>query len=410
MVAGLVLVGCSGSDTETADPIATSSTATSEVRTTVPPLVPEELLADAESFYDVPDPIPAGEHGDLIRYQLTGDQPDGLTRYRVMYLSETVQGDPTVITGLVSVPDGEGPEGGWPVLTYARGSSGIADDCAISMAIDGTRGADSNLAAEAWLVENAVIEHQMVATVTDYPGIGGPGIHPFLHGVGEARGALDIVRAAGDLPDVELRSDVGIMGYSQGGHAALWANQEAEAWTPELVIHGTVAGAPASEVDRLLEPGGLFNESSATLVAAGLAQEHPELELDDILTPAGLELVELTAGACRPDPDRSFALSGEKLLQVQLHESPAWWAEVEGNVPGHQAASSPVLIFHGDADANVPIGHSEDLLARLCASGVGTERRVLPGADHVAGAIPTIADGTEWLADLIAGTVEPPSC
>ena len=421
VVASLLLTaGCSdGGDDDSAGGTTSSSSAADgstttggEQTTATSPSVleAEEVPAEDGSFYDVPDPMPAGAHGDLVRYQVTGDQPEGLTRYRVMYLSETVTGDPTVVTGLVAVPDGEAPDGGWPVLTYARGSSGIADDCAISMAIDGTQGADSVLAAEAWLVEDAVVEHDMVATVTDYEGIGGPGIHPFLSGVSEARATLDIVRAAGDLPGLDLRDDVGIMGYSQGGHAALWANQEAGGWTPELVVHGTVSGAPASEVASLLGPDGIFEKGSASLLAAGMAQEDPALDIEELLTLGGVEYADLMAASCRPDPAAVVALMEDPLLQEDPATSDTWQAWIEENTPGNAPAASPVLIVHGDADANVPVEDSEALRARLCAGGTPTERRVVPGADHIAGAIPTIADGTAWLAGLIAGTQAPPTC
>lgn len=371
----------------------------------------EPVLLDAgdRAFYDAPDPLPAGEHGDLVRYQLTGDQPEGLTRYRVMYLSETVSGQPTVVTGLVSVPDGEPPEGGWPVLTYARGSSGIADDCAISMAVDGTRDADPVLAAEALLVEHAVATHRMVGTVTDYEGLGGPGMHSFLGGVSEARAVLDIVRAAAQLPDLELRTDVGIMGYSQGGHAAVWANQEAEEWTPELQVHGTVAGAPASEVlTSVVERR--HNDLSLALLLAGMAHDDPDLDLDEVLTADGHRFVEHMSQTCRGDRATIEELARTELLRERPEALEHWREGIEANVAGGAPGASPVLLVHGDADVNVPPEHSEVPRERMCAAGVPTERRLEPGLDHLAGAVPTVADGAEWLAGRIDGTVAPPTC
>ncbi len=415
-IGSLVLIvsfaaGCSSDDDGAAstDTVPAESS-TSAATTTQEPLVAEELPPDDETFYDAPDPLPAGDHGDLVRYQLTGDQPEGLTRYRVMYLSETTASEPTVTTGLVSVPDGDVPADGWPVITYTRGSSGIADDCAISMAVDGTLDSNRVLAAEAWLLEDAVAEHRLVATITDYEGNGGPGIHPFLNGVSEGRAALDIVRAAGSLPGLELRDDVGIMGYSQGGHAALWTNQIAEEWAPELRVHGTVSGAPASEVLDLMAPDALWDQGSTALLAAGMAKDDPTLDLADLLTPEGIEFVDVMAETCSPDPAAVEDLVGAELLQARPDEAEPWRTVIESNIPGYHPAASPVLIIHGDADVNVPVDHSERLMARLCSSGVPTERRVVAGADHIAGAIPTIADGTIWLLGRIAGTEPEPTC
>lgn len=386
------------------------TTTTSTTTDPAPAPRPEELEATNQSFYTPPEPLPAGEHGDLVRFQLTGDQPDNLTRYRVMYRSETVAGEPTVVTGLVMVPGGAVPEGGWPVLTYARGSSGIADDCAISMAIDGTRNADSMLAAEAWLVEDAVVQHRLIGVVTDYEGIGGPGIHPFLNGVSEARATLDIARAASQIPGLDVGRELGIMGYSQGGHAALWANQISSTWTPEMVVHGTVAGAPASEILDLMAPGALWDQSSMALLTAGMARDDADLDQMDLLTPAGSKFVEVMARTCRPDPTDVEPFAGVDLLRARPDETEPWRSRLKSNVPGQADGASPVLIFHGDADRNVPVAHSETLRRRLCASGVPTERRVLPGADHISGAVPTIADGTTWLAARMYGSMADPVC
>ncbi len=420
IVLGLAAIGCGGDDpvdgaapstSSAPDPASDASSDRPSDSTSEPSgsdeLTPMELAPDDETFYDVPDPIPAGEHGALIRYQLTGDQPDGAARYRVMYLSETVGGEPTVVTGLVAVPDGDAPDGGWPVITYARGSSGIADDCAISRAVDASS-PYPDLAAEAWLVEQAAARHGLVATITDYQGIGGPGIHPFLLGVSEARSVLDAARAAGDLPDVPVGDDLGIMGYSQGGHAALWAGQEAEGWTPELTVHGTVAGAPASEVVELVAPEGLLDGGSLALILAGLAQEDPELDLTEVLTPAGQDLVDVLSTTCRPDGPATGG--ADEVLRVRPDQTEPWRSVLEEQVPGRAEAAAPVLLVHGDADRNVPVEHSATLLARLCEGGTPAERRVVAGADHVAGAVPTIDEGAEWLAGRIDGTQPTPEC
>ena len=61
------------------------------------------------------------------------------------------------------------------------------------------------------------------ATATDYEGLGGPGPHPSIIGVSEGRSMLDASRAAGQVPGVYLSDTTAIAGFSQGGHAALWA-------------------------------------------------------------------------------------------------------------------------------------------------------------------------------------------
>ena len=70
---------------------------------------------------------------------------------------------------------------------------------------------------------------------------------PIWSGTGEARSSLDAIRAADQLEGLRLSSDVVVWGHSQGGHAALWTEQVAADYAPELAIHGTAALAPVAD-------------------------------------------------------------------------------------------------------------------------------------------------------------------
>ena len=59
---------------------------------------PEEF--DGGDFYAAPDPVPDDEHGTLLRYQLVdGLDVGGATAWRMMYVSESLEGEPIVVTG-----------------------------------------------------------------------------------------------------------------------------------------------------------------------------------------------------------------------------------------------------------------------------------------------------------------------
>ena len=132
VVAGVVLAatGCSDPASEPeagADPQAAVDT------TAVPePVIEPVEVPDGEDFYAPPDPIPAGEHGDLLRYQAIEEDLDDVATYRIMYLSESLQGEPIVVTGTALLPQGDAPEGGWPVIAHSHGTTGLADVCAPS--------------------------------------------------------------------------------------------------------------------------------------------------------------------------------------------------------------------------------------------------------------------------------------
>src|SRR3954447_2733651 len=155
----------------------------------------------------------------------------------VLYRSAGQDGKPIAVSGAVAVPRGKPPKGGWPILTWAHGTTGIADVCAPTRAPVAVSYVRRDL--------GDFLKAGFAVVSTDYQGLGTPGTHQYLVGKEEGRSVLDIVRAARQL-DPRLGKRVVIAGHSQGGHAALWAAALAPKWTPEVEVRGTVAFAPAS--------------------------------------------------------------------------------------------------------------------------------------------------------------------
>lgn len=50
----------------------------------------------------------------------------------ITYVSDDSHGEPIVVSGTVSVPRSTPPDGGWPVISWAHGTTGYADTCAPS--------------------------------------------------------------------------------------------------------------------------------------------------------------------------------------------------------------------------------------------------------------------------------------
>jgi predicted esterase len=353
-------------------------------------------------FYAVPDPLPEGEHGDLIRYQPIETGDDGVERYRVMYLSESVPGEPIAVTGTVAVPTAPAPGGGRDVLTIAHGTTGVADECAPSKADDGGDRLAPLLAESGYVVAN-----------TDYEGLGTPGRHPYLVGVSEGRGVLDAARAAAQVPGAEVSGRVAIAGYSQGGHGALWAGQLAEEWTPELDVVGTFAGAPPSEtgtiftVARSLPLGGFLY-----MIIAGYEAAYPD-EADPalMLTPAGLDALGAVDEGCTGEVMRAVgAQAAADLIRPETGTIEPWATLADENDPGQVKTSSPVLIIHSLQDDIVPAAFSAAIFDRLCEQGQDVERRTYDDGTHVDAAGPAFVDGLAWIAERFAGDPTTPNC
>ena len=87
-------------------------------------------------FYtEIPPNLAEYQPGDLIKWEPEGNFAPalrGFVAYRIMYRSIGALGGPVAETGMVFVPHGSPPAGGWPVVVWAHGTTGVGDDCAPS--------------------------------------------------------------------------------------------------------------------------------------------------------------------------------------------------------------------------------------------------------------------------------------
>jgi predicted esterase len=398
----LIAAACSGGDDGAEAPPEDQPETEAAARS-----VAEAFESGAAGFYEPPDPLPDGEHGDLLRYQPVADPPEDVSWYRVMYLSETVQGEPIAVTGTVVVPDGDPPGDGWPLMSHAHGSTGFSDECAPSVGLESGSGST----VETQLLSSYAPEWGYVVASTDYEGSGPPGPHPWLVGESEGRGVLDIAIAARHLPGVEIDERTAIAGYSQGGHAALWANQISADWAPELDIVGTMAGAPASELATLVRQRSAVPEMAVfqVMMAGSFAKAYPEANAEEILTPAGLDMVDTLDELCDDQAVELTEDPEEPWLQAELVETEPWATLLEENTPGSVATPAPVLVLHSADDEAVPVDHSVTLLDRQCAASQVVERRILEG-NHVGAAVPAYEQALDWFDELSSGTPPVSSC
>lgn len=205
--------------------------------------------------------------------------------HRVSYHSTGRTGRPRLVTGAVYIPEGNAPRGGWPVVSYAHGTTGISHACAPSL-------------TGLFLPERGHVAHWLergfAVTATDYEGLGGRGNHPYFDGKHEAWDIIDIVRAARQL-DHPIGCHWVVTGFSQGGHAALFTAQMASGYAPDLDFRACVALAPPSHMRKLWTSMAAFDHHEVSpllpYILEGLASTHPHLHPDELLTAKGRDLV-----------------------------------------------------------------------------------------------------------------------
>jgi fermentation-respiration switch protein FrsA (DUF1100 family) len=339
-------------------------------------------------FYKPPKKLPK-QHGTLIwARKATGliKLADAKSTKLVLYSSRTPQGAKTAVSGSVSVPKGKSPKGGWPVISWAHGTTGVADACAPSR--DSATSLGHNASSYINPELNDWLRAGYAVVQTDYQGLGTPGKHPYLIGEAEGRSVLDIVTAARQL-DPKISKRFLISGHSQGGQSALFAAGEASTWTPKLRLRGTVAFAPASHIlEQVPLLPGLTSPSAltalATLILDGASTQSSAIDVNKLLSDEALGFYPLLQSQCLEQLAGSSELGGippSHLIRSGADRSPVNPVLAAMNPLVKTAA--PILIAQGTADDIVFPVYTDQLKDELVDAGDQITYNKYPGVDHV---------------------------
>ncbi len=363
------------------------------------------------AFYDVPADIGRYPTGALVKAERARDLAgplDGLRATRIMYRSTGVDGQPIGMTGIVFAPGGQSaPPGGWPVVSYAHGTTGVGDGCAPSKSP--TLYWPDNAAFVARLVADG-----FVVVVTDYEGLGVEGLHPYLDLDSEARAVIDAVPAAREVVP-RASADWAVVGHSQGGHAALGAGERAAEWqAPGLRFVGTVALAPGSHLSEL---GPLLDSPDVgweliAYAAAGIRATNPGFDYADMLTAPLLDEMPRAESLCTIELYTHLASSpaGLRGLRDDWLANPVVRDHFARNEPGQRPSAAPIFLLQGDDDEIVPLAFTSRLAATLCSAGEVVVYHHWPATDHDGVAELGYDEVLAWLGDRFEEVPAPSSC
>jgi len=387
-VLGFAALGCSSDDQK-------SSSAPRTVTTV-------KGSPDLPDFYGVPDPLPAGKPGDVIRSEPANAPGLNGSMSRVMYLSTNINGEAIAVTGLILLPNGTAPSGGWPIITWAHGTTGIADVCAPSLKPE-----------EFVTLANGLLDAGYLVVATDYEGLGTPGLHPYIVGESQARGTLDIVRMAQSFPNANASKRYVIWGHSQGGHAAMFAGHIAKTYAPEIELVADVAGAPPSQlllVNAALQTSPYKHYIAMVAAAMNAAYGDQKADLTQVLTPEGLDFLNNMDTMCSSDLAKAAAgLDFTKLQKADPASIPSWNQLLRDNDPGTftEPVPVPLLIIHGGNDEQIPVVSSAALFDQLCKIGQVEQRWVFAGQSHAGVIAPSFSSMVSWIGNRFAGKPMP---
>jgi pimeloyl-ACP methyl ester carboxylesterase len=355
------------------------------------------------AFYKPPKHL-HGKHGGLIwaRGQSGKDALKGArTNELLLYRSKDLHGKETAVSGSLSLPKGKAPKGGWPIITYAHGTTGSADACAPTRGYD-----ESKLTSYAFPLLRGWLKAGYAVVRTDYDGLGTPGVHQYLGGESEGRSVLDAVRAARAFAPHKLSKRYVIAGHSQGGHAALFAAAAAKTYLPGLKLRGTVAFAPASHLKTQFQT--IINVSSAGgglggIVALGLRgvdTADPGLHVQGLMTPPAAALYPQTKTRCYDalsKPDSFGGLPLNQFLDKNRDLTPLLNLLGE-NDPEHLRMRTPLRIEQGTADGTVFESFTKLLVDEYKTNNVPVVYKTYDGVTHGGIVNAAAGDAGAWIS------------
>ncbi|WP_088890529.1 alpha/beta fold hydrolase [Leptolyngbya ohadii] len=329
------------------------------------------------AFYTPPQPLPSATPGTIIRKEpLPENLPKGAVAWRIMYLSTGMNGEPIAVTGTIVAPESPSTTPR-PVIAWAHGTVGVLPQCGVSHTADPYKQTP---------VVDLMVQQGFVVVATDYPGLGTPGVHPYLVGNVSAHAILDSVRAARQL-EVNAGDRFVVWGASQGGQAALWAGQSSAQYAPELKLVGVAAAAPAIDLAGIIQAK-MNDQGGGVFIGAALyawSHHYPTANLSQIIKPEQRTQFDRMATTCVSTP-AAFLTIGKLLtpseyLQTDLLATEPWRTIINENQPRGRI-DVPLLITHGTADTLIPIELNQAEVKRRCAAGENVQFTRLPGVGH----------------------------
>ena len=366
--------------------------------------------AGAVSLGDVSESeIRKAKPGQIIRvWPQMGGAPQNAKAYRILYRSTGLNGEPIPVSGAIIIPEGEGPRSGRPVVAWAHPTTGVVNRCAPTLLPD-LSGTIAGLAE--------MLDRGYVVAATDYPGLGTPGMHPYLIGVSEGRAVLDSVRAARELPDAKAQRRFAVWGHSQGGHAALFTGELAAEYAPELELVGIAAAAPATYLAQLFDADHT-TIAGKTLTAMALLSWSKvfDLRLDSILKPNAHGAFERVARNCIQTIKDLLKLEQDtgqletNFLSANPTKVEPWASIMARNSPGKTPAGAPVFIAQGTADMIVRPAITRRFANHLCLQGTRVHMIALEGVSHSYAGDDSALAAVRWMSNRFAGRPAPSNC
>lgn len=350
-------------------------------------------------FYDTPDSLPSGQPGELIRSEPFYEYllPYTISAVRILYHSRSPQDKDVAASGVVLLPRGTAPPGGWPIIAWSHDLTGSARQCAPSLL--------KTLNEGPLLSMYVGLGHAVV--VSDYAGLSTNFPYAVLDVPSNAQDVINSVAAArAALP--QLGSKWLVAGYAHGSRVAVGVAEALPKNSNKefLGAIGIVGVAnPPEFFDHLAQA-----PSNPMLIslAQGVKNQHPEFRLDDMLTGKGITLYKILADSCEA-PSEQVPDSNE-LLKPGWQNNPYIKDFFSRNALGRKPAFSPLLLISGETGGDVPASLTDALVGRLCQQKDLVLFVNYPGLNPSAVLGNSVGEQVSWIRARFSGQPAPSNC
>ncbi|MRT39496.1 alpha/beta hydrolase [Acinetobacter sp. RIT698] len=352
--------------------------------------------------------------GTPSAYQTAAENPPNAADSVVMtYKMKGIKGTETLATALVFTPKTAPPAGGWPIVAWGHGTTGVIDQCAPSrMKLITTTILGQDRSTHDMI--DSFVKEGYVVVAPDYEGLGEPGgleMHPFLHLKSAAYSITDAVVATKSWLGNKVSNKWAVAGVSQGGHAALGAAEYAA--RANMDYKGAVALAPANNLEMIenLTETNLANKTRAeqmmgypaldaltSFMAAGMKSLYPDEPVytnifnNPYHTPAARAEERCLAGVVLAFTDRTNMTEGlfGRLVNFSRRKKEDYKNNPivrqfldKDSQPLQTQVKTPIIIYQGGADTIVYPQATDALVEKARALNTKIEYRTDPTWRHV---------------------------
>lgn len=364
-------------------------------------------------FYTPPAELPEGVgqviRSETVKYSKAKYKPPvGTKIWRILYTSTNALGTPIAVSGsILTSTKGGAPAAKRPLVSYALGSQGTGDTCAPSRAWEKGDVQD-------FLLINLLLGQGYNVVVSDYEGLGTPGVHAYAVNRSAAHSVLDIIRAARNFAPAGLSAaaPTSVYGYSQGGGAAAAVAEWAPSYAPEIALRGVAAGGVIADpfaVGESLDGG----EYAGYLFAAAMGYDatYSELGLDGFLNERGRTERASASELCFDQMLSTY--KGFRISDVTTSnpmETPAWRVRLAENSLGKEPPKMPVYMWHSSHDEVLPFEETVKLRRTWCGQGANVQWQPYRGLRHFQAAIVGAVDALRWTQERLRGRATRGNC